>query len=184
MWCSRSLTWLTGQPFSLQREVSIFLTFAEPAAGQRWLDIGTSAGFYAGVLAARGCRVIATDLSPAMLREARRREASPNIDWRAMNGEELPFGAEFDGVTIGATLNETASPALMLREAARVLKVGGKLWLMLLTRTGGPLQRLGALAGLSFPERHWMEAQLPNCRLVHLQQHGAVLFVRFEKERP
>ena len=122
-WRTRSLTLLSGQPFSLAREEALFLALCRPQPEQVWLDMGTSAGFYAGVLAAAGCRVDALDLSSAMLRKAARRNPSRLIRWQRVNAEETGFAdASYDGVTIGATLNETADPARLLREAARVLR--------------------------------------------------------------
>ncbi|MDO4263270.1 MAG: class I SAM-dependent methyltransferase [Deinococcus sp.] len=180
-WRAASLTLLSGQAFSLRREAALFLGHARPQAGDRWLDIGTSSGFYAGVLAAQGCRVTATDLSPAMLREARRRVPSPAVNWALQNSETLlpEWAGRFDGVTIGATLNETADPAALLRSAAAALRPGGGLWLMYLRETGGPSQRRLSsplLGGLTFPRPDWVAAQVPGCPLVMAAQFGAVRF--------
>ena len=181
LWRAQSLTLLSGQPFALRREAALFLRQARPQAGRRWLDIGTSAGFYAALLAQAGAEVVAADLSPAMLREAARRTAGLGISFVKANAEALPlpWAAQFDGVTIGATLNETHSPARLLSEAARVLRPGGGLWLMYLLDTAGPLQRLltrPAFGGLTFPSPAWVGAQLPGCPLVMGVQYGAVRF--------
>ncbi|WP_261664238.1 class I SAM-dependent methyltransferase [Deinococcus sp. Marseille-Q6407] len=186
-WRARSLTLLSGQRFSLQREAALFLGHCRPHLGEAWLDIGTSAGFYAGVLAAQGCQVTATDFSPAMLQVARRRSGSSRIRWAQQNSETLPpdWAGRFDGVTIGATLNETADPAALLRSAAAALRPGGQLWLMFLTATGGPVQRCLArpvLGGLTFPTGDWVTAQLPGCPLVTAVQYGAVRFERRVRE--
>lgn len=175
LWRARALTWLSGQPFPLTREEQLFLGLCAPRAGERWLDIGTSSGFYAGVLARRGCRVDALDLSPAMLQVAARREPSPLIRWQKLNAEDsgLPSGS-YDGVVIGATLNETARPALLLREAGRLLAPGGRLWLMYAAHTGGGL--LAALGGLTFPDLAWVEGQLPALRLAHAARFGGAEF--------
>lgn len=180
-WRGASLTLLSGQPFSLDREARLFLSHARPQPGDPWLDIGTSSGFYAGVLAAQGCRVTATDLSPAMLREAQRRVPALGVRWVQTNSETLPpeWAGGFAGVTIGATLNETADPAALLRSAAAALRPGGGLWLMYLRETGGPLQRRLSsplLGGLTFPRPDWVAAQVPACPLVMAAQFGAVRF--------
>ncbi|MCD0163603.1 class I SAM-dependent methyltransferase, partial [Deinococcus sp. 6YEL10] len=106
-WRERSLRAL-GADFTLEREAALFRALCRPQAGQDWLDVGTSAGFYAGVLARADCRVLAVDLSAPMLREGARREPDARIDWAQLNMErsDLP-DASFDGVTVGATLNET-----------------------------------------------------------------------------
>lgn len=185
LWRTRSLGLLSGRPFSLAREARLFRALCRPHAGERWLDAGTSAGFYAGVLASAGCRVLAADLSAAMLREGQRREPSAQIDWALLNLEDsgLPDGS-FDGVTVGATLNETHDPARFLRELARVLRPGGQLWLMYVPRTGGPLQSLlstAALGGLNFPDPAWVARQLPELSLTDGLGVGAVRFGRYVK---
>lgn len=186
LWRAQSLTLLSGQPFGLEREKRLFLRECRPRAGERWLDAGTSAGFYAGVLAAQGCEVLAADLSPAMLREGQRREASPHIDWALTNLEDsgLP-DASFGGVTVGATLNETHDPARFLRELARVLRPGGQLWLMYVARTGGPGQALlRALGGLDFFDPAWTARQVPGLRRQMAFRSGSVQFEHFLKEGP
>lgn len=189
-WRARSLSLLAGQPFGLAREAALFRALCRPQPGERWLDAGTSTGFYAGVLARAGCRVLAADLSAPMLTAARRREprsdvAGSGIDWLLTNLEAsgLP-GAAFDGVTVGATLNETRDPARLLAELARVLRPGGQLWLMYLGRTGGPLQGAltrPALGGLNFPDEAWVARQLPGLVRVDGLRVGAVVFGRYLK---
>ena len=117
-WRARSVSVLSGTPFGLTREAALFYALCRPKPGERWLDVGTSAGYYAGLLAAAGAHVLACDLSPAMLRSAQRRLPGARIDWALLNGEDTGLPRQsFDGVSIGATLNETHSPAAMLREA-------------------------------------------------------------------
>ena len=180
-WRKHSLTLLTGSPLPLRREAGYFVSCCEPQPGQHWLDVGTSAGFYAGVLARRGAAVLACDLSPAMLREAARRERHPNITYALINAEQsgLP-DASFDGVSIGATLNESAAPQRMLAEMQRLLNPGGQLWLMTLARDGSPAQGLlTRLGGLSFPDTAQLDAWLPQMRRTDTWRRGNVLFGRW-----
>lgn len=182
-WRRVSLSLLSGTPFTLDREARLFLSLCQPQAGQRWLDIGTSGGYYAGLLAGSGAEVLACDLSPAMLKVAQRREPSPRIDWALLNAEAsgLPSGS-FDGVTIGATLNETASAEAMLRESARLLKPGGQLWIMYLARNGGPSQALlSALGGLSFPDPAQLQVWLPGLNRTGLVRLREIVFERWLK---
>lgn len=182
-WRARSLTLLTGQPFSLAREERLFLSLGQPIQGEHWLDIGTSTGFYAGVLARQGCRVDALELSSAMLREASRREPSALISWHRLNAEDTRWPAEmFNGISIGATLNETARPDRMLREAARLLKPGGRLWLMFSAQQHSPGQRvLQATLGLTFPDPAWIERVVPELSLRHAVRFGAIEFMLLVK---
>jgi 2-polyprenyl-3-methyl-5-hydroxy-6-metoxy-1,4-benzoquinol methylase len=188
-WRARSLTLLGGQPFGLAREAALFRNLCRPQPGQSWLDVGTSTGFYAGVLARAGCRVLAADLSAPMLAQAQQREPSEQeggqIDWAMLNLERSGLPDEsFDGVTVGATLNETNDPARFLRELARLTRPGGQVWLMYIPRTAGPLQTLlstPALGGLSFHDPAWVARQLPDCQRTDLLHVGAVVFERYVK---
>ncbi|WP_135229463.1 class I SAM-dependent methyltransferase [Deinococcus fonticola] len=178
-WRAHSLSLLSGEPFSLTREACLFQAICAPQAEQHWLDAGTSAGFYAGVLARAGCRVTAADLSTTMLRVAAQRERAPLIAWERVNIEQngWPDGS-FDGVKVGATLNETAHPDVFLHQLERVLKPGGHLWLMFVPATGGLGQRgLSRLGGLFFPDPSWVERHLPRCTLVHAFRVGRVQFM-------
>lgn len=183
LWRARSLSLLAGEPFGLEREARLFLGLCRPVAGERWLDAGTSTGFYAGVLARAGCRVVAADLSPAMLHAAARREPRPQVEWVQANVECTGWRpASFGGVVVGATLNETADPLRLLREGARLLRPGGQLWLMFVPCTGGPLQGLlSRFGGLTFPDLSTVEGALPGCALVHARRAGQVQFARFVK---
>lgn len=183
-WRKRSLSWLSGEPFSLGREARLFLGLCRPQVGQHWLDAGTSTGFYAGVLAGAGCRVMAVDLSPAMLRVAAHREGHSLISWERENAEALPYpDATFDGITVGATLNETARPDVFLREVERVLKPGGLVWLMFVPASGGAGQgALSRLGGLTFPEPAWVERQLPSCTPFHALRVGQVQFMALVRQ--
>lgn len=177
-WRAQSLTLLSGEPFGLEREARMFTALCRPHAGQRWLDAGTSTGFYAGALAAQGCRVDAADLSAGMLRRAAARTPSPLISWHQVNLEQSGWEPGiYDGVTVGATLNETADPARLLQELARLLRPGGGLWLMYVARAPGPAQAaLTRLGGLWFPDLAWISRHLPDLWLEHASQHGAVQF--------
>ena len=183
-WRVRSLSLLTGTAFGLDREAALFRALCAPQPGENWLDVGTSGGWYAGLLAADGARVLACDLSPAMLKVAARRERSPQIDYALLNAEATGLPASsFDGATIGATLNETGSAAAMLRESARLLRVGGQLWMMYLARNGGPAQAaLSALGGLSFPDPAELPAWLPGMRRSDLLRVREVVFERWIKD--
>lgn len=183
-WRRASLSLLSGAPFGLEREAALFRALCRPQPGQQWLDAGTSGGWYAGVLAAEGARVLACDLSPAMLQVARRRENAPGIDYALLNAEDTGLPAEsFDGVTIGATLNETSSAPAMLRESARLLRPGGQLWVMYLARNGGPSQELlTRLGGLNFPDPAQLSGWLPSLRRRDLRRMREVVFERWVKE--
>jgi ubiquinone/menaquinone biosynthesis C-methylase UbiE len=98
------------------------------------LDVGTGTGVVACTVAAMGCRVRAIDHSPDMLDHARVRADSMNVANRVEfdlgDGEGLPYAdATFDAVTIQGVLHHLPDVMPMLRQAARVLKLDGQLYI-------------------------------------------------------
>lgn len=101
-------------------------------AGRRVLEIGAGSGQCSRWLAARGARVVATDLSAGMLRTGRRvnagLEPSLRVPLMQCDGRVLPFAdAVFDVVfTAYGVIPFVADSDAVLREAARVLRPGGR----------------------------------------------------------
>jgi SAM-dependent methyltransferase len=96
-------------------------------AGLRVLDLGCGHGMAAAVLARRGARVTALDLSAGYLGEARRRAAANGaaVDFVQADGERLPFaGGTFDRVWGNAILHHL-DLGVAGRELRRVLAPGG-----------------------------------------------------------
>ena len=96
---------------------------------ERVLDLGCGAGHTALAFAARVASVVAFDLTPAMLAQARRLAAErglANVGFEQGNAAELPFAdASFELVTSRLSAHHVADPAAMVREVARVLAPGG-----------------------------------------------------------
>ena len=97
----------------------------DPKPGERLLIVGAGTGADLPHLPA-GCTVLATDLTPAMLRRARPR-AREHTHLVVMDGHQLavPDGA-FDGVVLHLILAVIPDPVRCLREAARALRPGGR----------------------------------------------------------
>ena len=98
-----------------------------PLAGLSVLDFGCGHSMAAVVLARRGARVTAFDLSPGYLAEARQRATANGVavSFVRADGERLPFAdATFDRVWGNAVLHHL-EPATAARELYRVLKPGG-----------------------------------------------------------
>lgn len=108
-------------------------------SGDRVLDVAAGTGNVAIPAALAGAHVIASDLTPELLRRAQARAAAEGLElgWREANAEALPFGAgSFDAVlsTIGAMFaprhQRTAD------ELARVCRPGGKISVLSWTPDG------------------------------------------------
>jgi len=91
-------------------------------------DLGCGTGQASAALAPFVQRVIAVDGSAAMLQAARRRlQPFDNVELRRGDLEALPIDeAQVDVATLMLVLHHVPEPAHALKEAARILKPGGK----------------------------------------------------------
>jgi ubiquinone/menaquinone biosynthesis C-methylase UbiE len=110
--------------FPRERRRSIELLELQP--GERVLLIGCGTGADIPFLPA-DVHVLATDLTPAMLRQAQA-HARPGVEFRVMDGLalDLPAGS-FDAAILHMVLEVIPDPVRCLQEAARVLRPGGRL---------------------------------------------------------
>jgi ArsR family transcriptional regulator len=91
------------------------------------VDMGCGDGFLTEMLAERFARVIAVDHSPERLEAARRRLAGRAVDFRLGEIDALPLpAASADAVFLSLVLHHVPEIAPALREAARVLRPGGR----------------------------------------------------------
>lgn len=98
------------------------------------LDIGAGAGQILGHLLRNAhpeAEIVGCDLSPQMLARARRRLRSNRPKLVAADMTQLPFpDGRFDCVTCGWAMEYLPDPTVGLREIARVLQPGGRLYLL------------------------------------------------------
>jgi phosphatidylethanolamine/phosphatidyl-N-methylethanolamine N-methyltransferase len=116
--------WVAG--FRPQRRRSLDLLAPRP--GERILVDGCGTGADLAFLPA-GVEVVATDLTPAMVERTRRRARAlgRTVDARVMDAQALDFAdGEFDAVVLHLILAVVPDPVAAVREAARVLRPGGR----------------------------------------------------------
>ncbi len=188
LWRERSLSLLTRENYSLDREFALLEEWLQPQAGQIFLDVGTSTGNYARVLAKHNCGVTAIDISKHMLEKAVQRGNNQGITYEHVNVEYLPYSdSSFDGVVIGASLNEFHNTERALQQMARVLKPNGKIFIMYLcesdTAFGRLIQQPFKLSGVRFPNREKLAISLEQLGLqrVRAEVRRAVAIELFVK---
>ena len=107
--------------------------------GDRVLDACCGTGDLAVEAERRGGRVVGLDFSGKMLERARKKSGA--IEWVQGDALALPFGdGEFDAATVGFGVRNPADLEAGLRELARVLRPGGKLAVLEITRPRGVLK--------------------------------------------
>jgi demethylmenaquinone methyltransferase/2-methoxy-6-polyprenyl-1,4-benzoquinol methylase len=122
------------------------------------LDVATGTGDVGFELLERADRVVGVDLTPAMLEKAddkaRTRGAGDRFQLAVADGLRLPFAdGTFDCATNAFALRNFADPALALSEMRRVVRPGGRVVSLELTRPRSSMLRLA--------HRAYMEGLVP-----------------------
>jgi SAM-dependent methyltransferase len=112
-------------------DLDLLFSGLDLAAGQRVLDVATGGGHTAAALIDRGVRVVASDLTPRMLSEARKLVAArgaAKVAYCAADAEALPFAdAAFDRVTCRIAPHHFPDVRAAVAEMSRVTKTGGRI---------------------------------------------------------
>jgi ubiquinone/menaquinone biosynthesis C-methylase UbiE len=116
--------------------------FLAPTGAERALDVGTGAGAFALALAPLVREVVAVDVVPELLDQARLR-APENVTLVEADARTLPFeAAAFDLAVTARTLHHAHRPELVVAEMTRVLRPGGT---MLVVDQLAPVDPLAAI---------------------------------------
>ena len=111
-----------------------FVARVKPRAHERILDMAGGTGDIAFRLAAKGAHVTVSDINPDMLEVGMERATKRGIDglvWRQENAETLTFAdGVFDAYTIAFGIRNVTDIPAALGEAHRVLKRGGRLYVL------------------------------------------------------
>ena len=194
LWRGRSLGLLTKGSFSTARELELMLWWLKPQPGERILDAAASGGLYARTLLEHvpELDVHVLDFSLAFLKKARTYASRDGVEATFVHADVrvLPYrDGVFDALVCGGSLNEFTDLPGTLQEFARVLRPGGRMWQMYLTRAerwpGQLGQGLVRLSGLRFvtPERLEIEAATTGFILLRAEYRGPVALAIFQKQR-
>lgn len=109
--------------------VPILIDAAQIGPGSDVLDVGCgTGGFTRGIAAAAGARMTGYDMSERFIDVAKGLPPPETgaVDWVVGDAEQLPFRpSSFDRVLLSLVLHQLARPQAAVREAFRVLRVGG-----------------------------------------------------------
>lgn len=112
-----------------QTRLKEFLSFVDPKAEMRALDVGCGPGALIIELAKRVKEAVGVDYDPEMIAHAERNARVAgvlNIEFRVARAQRLPFEDEtFDLVTATSVIYLLPEPKVGLREMKRVLRPGG-----------------------------------------------------------
>ena len=111
-----------------------FVRAVKPRPGEAILDMAGGTGDVAFRLARRGAQVTVADINADMLavgRERAVRRALEGLVWAEENAEALSFAsATFDAYTIAFGIRNVTDIPAALKEALRVLRRGGRLFVL------------------------------------------------------
>ncbi len=123
-------TWLLENPWRRRyRDPERTVSTYGIAPSDAVLEIGAGSGLFSKALAASCARLIVSDIEARYLEDAKAKtEGSRNVEFIVADACALPLpDASVNLVVMISVLPEIPTPTLALREAARVLKSGGRI---------------------------------------------------------
>jgi ubiquinone/menaquinone biosynthesis C-methylase UbiE len=131
---TNAAAYLTSTVHAKGASLARLVELVEPKNHWTALDVATGAGHTAAVFAPHVAKVVASDLTPQMLEQAKKLAAEKSLDnmeTAIADAEALPFpDASFDLVTCRIAPHHFPSVGKFLQEVHRVLKPGGTLALV------------------------------------------------------
>lgn len=134
-WRKNAVSWMSGQKFPLKEEKELMHKWLKPRKEGKYLDVGCSTALYSRFLLKnqKDATVVAMDYAMPMLVKAREKVFKESLSLYLLRADahNMPFFKEtFDGLVSGGTLNELYDPRKVLYESRRVIKKGGRFFIM------------------------------------------------------
>lgn len=127
--------------------------------GKKVLDIGFGSGLYSVAFARAGALASGLEVNDVLLQIAgeNANDAGVSVDFRVYNGTVFPFADDFFDYIFSVSVIEHVTDARQtLREACRVLKVGGKFYLAFPNRWR-PREAHTGILFISYMPRSWAQ---------------------------
>lgn len=125
LWSARPRDWADIEDEGSRQLFEKVLDELEVGSGTRLLDVGCGSGLACAIAESRGATVAGLDATPELLDIAK--ERAPSGDFRVGDMQFLPYENDsFDVVTFFNCLFFAADQEATLREAARVVRSGGR----------------------------------------------------------
>jgi ubiquinone/menaquinone biosynthesis C-methylase UbiE len=158
--------------------------FVQPRGDERVLDAGTGTGALAFAIAPLVREVVAVDLVPEMLAEARRRGSEfPNVTFVEGDVTALPRDlGPFDLAASVRTLHHIARPELVVAELTRATRPGGRILVVDQVAPSDPLVAL-ELNQFERARDPSHTRALADVDLRHLFEANGLVLLRAELER-
>lgn len=99
-----------------------------PKKGDKILEIGCGDGEFTRRLATLDCNILATDITKKVVDRGRKFIKGKNIKFKVDNGEKMTSKSNYFDIVCGISILHHLNPEKALKEAYRVLKLGGQIF--------------------------------------------------------
>lgn len=109
-------------------KLDLLIKKAGSLKGKKVLEIGSGDGEFTRRLAKTSAEIIATDITPAVIKRGKRKLKFKNVNFYVANAEKLEYEEESFDLVCGVSILHHLNAEKALKEALRVLKSGGKIY--------------------------------------------------------